>query len=110
MTDDLQAEIDLEAARIRAFRDYKNKNAGHRGSLLLLSDDDIVELANHLVRDKAVPVYANTERLVEAARKIAKMPCITMLLGDERAEDDPCGCASCVAEAALSPFEKGEGK
>ncbi len=67
MTDaELQAEIDLEADRIRAFRDYEQGRYGGF-EVPTLGERIIQSLAEHLVRNRAVPVYANTEALVKAA-------------------------------------------
>ncbi len=50
--------------------------------------------------------WERVKLLVEALINIGKMPCITELLGDILAEDDRCGCARCIARAALAQFEE----
>jgi hypothetical protein len=61
----------------------------------------------------AVELYRVVQRQAKTAsemlvslKKIAKMPCLTTLLGKSTWEDS-CGCASCVATVAIVDAEKG---
>ena len=62
----------------------------------------------------AVELYRVAQRqaktaseMLKALKTISKMPCLTTLLGESTWEDS-CGCASCVATAAITQVEKGE--
>lgn len=70
MTDaELQAEIDREAARIRAWRDL---NQVDTKGLLVIPDRLVRQLAEHLVANRAVELQNDTRLLVEAARQALK--------------------------------------
>jgi len=63
----------------------------------------------------AVELYRVAQRqaktaseMLETLKKIARVPCLTTLLGKSTWEDS-CGCASCVASAAIVDAEKGDG-
>jgi len=62
----------------------------------------------------AVELYRVAQRqaktaseMLTALKKIARIPCLTTLLGKSTWEDS-CGCASCVATVAIAQAEKGE--
>ncbi len=101
MTDaELQAEIDLEAARIRAWQDFEVRQDIRSVGIL---DDRLIEgLASHLVRNRAVVLQVNTLRLVEAARATKGY------LNRDRNELSASGLML-IIDFALIPFEKGEG-
>ncbi len=45
-------------------------------------------------------LLASAPIFLMALEAISKMPCLTVLLGEDN-PDDPCGCASCIANKAL---------
>ncbi len=51
----------------------------------------------------AAALLAQGAKQDRALQVIAAMPCLTELLGEDNPE--PCGCARCVARAALAPGE-----
>ncbi len=64
----LQAEIDLEAGRIRVWRAC---NQVDTKGLLVFPDRLVRQLAEHLVNNRAVKLQNDTRVLVEAARDAA---------------------------------------
>lgn len=108
MTDDLQAKIDLEAARIRAWQDFEVRQDIRSVGIL---DDRLIEgLASHLVRNRAVELQNDTRLLVEAAEDaVLAFKELGAYLrrhghGSKLTDDRMAQC-----RAALAPFEKGEG-
>lgn len=104
--DDLQAEIDLEADRIRVWRETRRYRADLR--VAVIRED----LAAHMVNNRAVKLQNDTRVLVEAAREAhdARASDPTSMSGEQlTAHWQRLSRIPKKLEAALAPFKESHG-